>query len=34
MDGRKYTITATETDNLGHATTKSTIVRVPHDQGK
>ena len=33
MDGRTYTITATATDNLGHLTTASTIVRVPHDQG-
>ena len=32
-DGRTYTITATATDNLGHVTTASTIVRVPHDQG-
>jgi PKD repeat protein len=33
FDGRMYTITATATDNLGHVTTASTIVRVPHDQG-
>ena len=33
MNGRTYTITATATDNLGHVTTASTIVRVPHDQG-
>jgi uncharacterized repeat protein (TIGR01451 family) len=33
MDGRMYTITATATDNLGHITTASTVVLVPHDQG-
>ena len=33
FDGRTYTITATATDNLGHVTTASTVVLVPHDQG-
>jgi len=32
-DGRTYTITATATDNLGHVTTASSVVLVPHDQG-
>jgi hypothetical protein len=34
MEGRTYTITATATDNLGHVTTASTVVLVPHDQGQ
>jgi hypothetical protein len=33
LDGRVYTIGVTSTDDSGNATTSSTTVFVPHDQG-
>lgn len=33
-DGRHYTISAVATDATGNASTASTVVLVPHDQGK
>jgi hypothetical protein len=34
QDGRHYTITVSATDNAGNPDVASTVVTVPHDQGK
>lgn len=34
MDGRKYTIIVSAKNNLGELGSASTVVTVPHDQGR